>query len=234
MDGWVRVDEAAERLEVHPSRVRLLAREGRLGARRFGRIWLIDEGELLREVDRPRRAGRPWLPQVAWAALMLLDGDPEALSQLPGRARRELPRRVARTGSLDALAPRLVARAQVRRYHAHPSVMVRLPADGAVSGLPAAASQRARLSVRQDDTVDMYVPAAVAERLERRYELHPAHGGDANVVLRVVPDDAWTLDGRDLAPLAAVALDLAEHDDARTREAARRLAARVKAQWPKE
>lgn len=233
MDGWVQVGEAAERLGVHPSRVRLLAREGRLNARRLGRIWLIDEVELLREAGRPRRAGRPWLPQVAWASLLLLDGEPDALHHLPARARRELLRRVARAGSLGALAPRLSARAQVRRCRAHPSVVGRLPAGGAVSGLPAAASQRSQLSVRQDEAADIYVPAAVAERLEGRYELEPAHGGDANVVLRVVPDDAWMLEGRERAPLAAVALDLAEHDDARTREAARRLAARVDAQWPK-
>ena len=90
----------------------------------------------------------------------------------------------------------------------------------------------ARLAVRQDDSADMYLPAAVTGRLVDRYQFAPAVGGDANVVLRVVPDDAWMLVDRELAPLAAVALDLAEHDDARTREAARRLAGRVDAAWP--
>ncbi|CAN5347066.1 hypothetical protein BH23ACT7_BH23ACT7_26050 [soil metagenome] len=232
MDGWIQVDEAAERLGVHPSRVRLLAREGRLGARRLGRAWLIDADELRRETDRPRHAGRPWLPHVAWAALLLLDGDHDGLLRLPDRARRELSGRVARAGSLAALAPRLSGRAEVRRYRAHPSVVVRLPADGAASGLAAAAARGARLAVRQDDSADMYLPAAVTGRLVDRYQFAPAVGGDANVVLRVVPDDAWMLADRELAPLAAVALDLAEHDDARTREAARRLAGRVDAAWP--
>jgi len=42
--------------------------------------------------------------------------------------------------------------------------------------------------------------------LERGHALEPASQADANVILRVVPDAAWMLSGRRVAPLAAVAV----------------------------
>lgn len=49
--------EAAGRLGVTPARVRVLIREGRLPAQRFGRSHMIDEKDLQRVEDR--KPGRP-------------------------------------------------------------------------------------------------------------------------------------------------------------------------------
>jgi excisionase family DNA binding protein len=51
------IAEAATRLGIDPSRVRLLVRQGRIQARRFGRAWMIAEADL--DAYRPRPQGRP-------------------------------------------------------------------------------------------------------------------------------------------------------------------------------
>jgi len=50
-------DQAAERLGITPSRVRVLIRSGRLPAQKFGRAHVINESDLKLVADRP--VGRP-------------------------------------------------------------------------------------------------------------------------------------------------------------------------------
>jgi excisionase family DNA binding protein len=50
-------EQAAERLGITPSRVRVLIRSGRLPAERFGRSHVIKESDLIRVEDR--KPGRP-------------------------------------------------------------------------------------------------------------------------------------------------------------------------------
>lgn len=53
------VAEAAERLGLDPSLVRVYCREGRIKADHFGKSWRISEAALVRfEANRPKR-GRP-------------------------------------------------------------------------------------------------------------------------------------------------------------------------------
>ncbi len=51
------ITEAAARLGIDPSRVRLLVRQGRIPARRFGRAWVIAEADLAQYHPRPQ--GKP-------------------------------------------------------------------------------------------------------------------------------------------------------------------------------
>lgn len=53
------VREAAERLGVDVSRIRVLIGAGRLPADKFGRDWLIKEKDLSAFAAVPRVAGRP-------------------------------------------------------------------------------------------------------------------------------------------------------------------------------
>ena len=46
--------------------------------------------------------------------------------------------------------------------------------------------------------------------------MEEASSSHANVILRAVPDEAWLLDGRRIAPRAAVAMDLASYPDPRS------------------
>ena len=59
MPGYVTVAEAADMLHVSTSRVRALARAGRLESRKQGNVWFISLDSLQDRVDHPRRPGRP-------------------------------------------------------------------------------------------------------------------------------------------------------------------------------
>ena len=61
--------------------------------------------------------------------------------------------------------------------------------------------------------------AGAAERLIDRYRLAPSPRG--NVTLRVVPDEVRAWLSGPVAPWPAVALDLAEDGDSRSRDVAR-------------
>jgi hypothetical protein len=115
----------------------------------------------------------------------------------------------------------------VWRCHAHRSVVAELAAAGVATGLAAAETHRAGLAVRGDEPAEVYLPHQRARRLADELALTPAPAGAATAVVRAVPDGAWLLDGWAVAPALAVALDLAERGDPRSREAAEALAGRA-------
>jgi excisionase family DNA binding protein len=55
------VAEAAQRLQVHITRVRVLLRRGQLVGKKIGRDWVISEADLkeYQARRRPRQGGRP-------------------------------------------------------------------------------------------------------------------------------------------------------------------------------
>jgi excisionase family DNA binding protein len=57
-DAPLTVQEAAERLGRHESRVRALCREGRIPAQKFGHIWMIERTDLEKFAKIPRPRGR--------------------------------------------------------------------------------------------------------------------------------------------------------------------------------
>jgi len=76
------------------------------------------------------------------------------------------------------------------------------------------------------DTVDAYVRRSELGTLVDEHGLQPPSTAvQANVTLRAVPDDAWLLDERELAPIAAVALDLSFYTDNRSARAGHELLA---------
>ena len=72
------------------------------------------------------------------------------------------------------------------------------------------------LGLLAPDTIDAYVPAERMEAVASNYGLQPAAASEANVLLRTVPDNAWLLEDRRIAPRAAVGLDLASYPDSRS------------------
>jgi hypothetical protein len=116
---------------------------------------------------------------------------------------------------LKELKPRLMQRAEAKRFFAHPGELKRLGSHPnlARSGISAAAAHGLDLVAGAE--IDGYVRAGDLAPIEREHALEPAAGMEGNILLRVVPDPAWHLSGR-LAPLAAVAIDLAEEADARS------------------
>ncbi len=208
------VSEAAAQLAVSPRRVRQMLSDGVLAGERIGRVWIIDSNELRKLHNRRPEVGRPWNAASAWAVLALAEGaEPDISPVERSRARKRL-----REG-LDRVAGRLVARAEVHRFYAHPSVLDRLVDVPAVvrGGISAAVEHGAGLVAQ--DGVEGYVRSGDLDRLVAEFGLDQ-NAARPNVVFRVVDDAIWPFGiGQVAAGRAVVAVDLLESDDPRSRRA---------------
>lgn len=225
MGGLLSVSDAANRLGVHPSRVRSLVASGVLVGEKLGGIWLIDPASLEGRRREDASAGRPLAPRNAWALLLAASGEelPEDLS--PSASWRI--RQALQVYGLGELRPRLSRRAQPSFHWALPGELRALKNrdDLVLSGVSGAASFD--LGLVGGDAVDAYVPSRLAGGVGRDHALQVASVAEANVILRAVPDGAWLLDGRPVAPLAAVALDLAVYPDPRASRVGHEVIARL-------
>jgi hypothetical protein len=190
-----------------------------------GGVWLIDRASLARRIRQPAPAGRPLAPSNAWASLLAASG--EELPPALGSAARWRVRRALRSYGLGVMRPRLVRRAEPASYWALPGELSALGAraDIVLSGPSAAGSHG--LGLAGSNVVDAYVPASLAPSLRDEHALEAMSGPESNVILRVVPDDAWLIDGRRYAPLAAVAIDLCSYADPRASRVGAELVARL-------
>jgi excisionase family DNA binding protein len=226
MADLVSVSDAAEALRLDRSRVRALAASGELSARKVGGVWLIDRGSIEQRREHPVPAGRPLSASNAWRVLLLASGediDEDADAVARWRVRDALDRR-----GLDGLRGLLRRHAEIDYFWGLTGELRRLRErdDVVLSGTSAAGGHH--LDLLSGDRVDVYVSASQAPGVERAHALAPAAGAEANVVLRVVPDDAWPLlAGRRLAPLAAVAIALAEDPDPRGARVGREVIERI-------
>jgi hypothetical protein len=217
MAELISISEAARELDRHPSRLRALVASGQLPGVRIGKSWAVDRSV----VDRRKRArphsGRPFEPHNAWAVLFLTSG--REVGWLDAGSLWRL-RNVLSLHGLAALRPRLRKRAVVHRFHAHPGQLSRLSEDRALVSSGISAASEYGLGLVAGGEVDGYVAASELDRLRREQALEAADGAEANVVLRAVPDSAWHLEeAGESAPLAVVALDLAEDPDPRSARA---------------
>lgn len=170
-----------------------------------------------------RQGGRPLGSASAWALLLLASGEPAEWAS--SKIRRRMAGMLEEHGLTGAFC-KLSHRATRHAYEAHRAELRRLADSGdlMLSGVSVAGVNR--LGLQGGDEMEAYVAASMVEKIAKRHGL--AAGGEANVVLRAVPDDLWTLvRHRPGAPIAAVLADLAEHSDARARRIARERASRL-------
>ena len=216
----VTTSQAAAKLKVSPEAVRKMVRTGRLmSAGHAGRTLLIDQASLQRVALGGRHTGRLWAPRTAWAALALLSGQkaPWLGSSEKYRLRK----------SLQSLAPEDVYllsrnRAVVRRYRATPSasllVLQRVVPTAGSAMRDASMSARFGLASGPSDA-DGYVMSGEAEEVAAAYGMVEDPAGD--VVLRETGfAEPFTAD---IAPTAAVAVDLMDSLAARERAAGARV-----------
>lgn len=193
--------QAADSLRVTPERVRQLIASGDLPAKRFGRMWMVEEQEVDRLASLPRPSGRPLSPLGAWQEIAGL----EAGSPAPG------------VEALGVLAARLRRRSDNRRVRVHSAALRRIRDDlrlvlgGAVAatalGAPIAGSGPNDVYVRAGDL------AAVLDD-------YGAIDDAANLVVRSVPDDVWPFSrGQRLVGPVTSLLDLADAGDRTATEA---------------
>jgi excisionase family DNA binding protein len=208
------IQEAARELGLDPSRVRALVSSGELHGVKLGERWAVESTEVARRRRDPKPAGRPFAPGNAWGILFLASG--LEAPWLEPSVRWRLEQGLAFRG-LAGLRPRLSRRAEVHHFHAHPGELRHFGdrPDVLKSGISAAGHYE--LGLVPGEEVDGYVRARALKRIQRESALEPVASGRGNVILRAVPDGAWHLNPKDqFAPIAAVAVDLAEDSDPRS------------------
>jgi excisionase family DNA binding protein len=214
----VSIPEAARDLGLHPARVRAMAAHGQLPAEKIGSRWLIERADVERRRRQDVPAGRPLAPHNAWAMLHLASG--RNVEGVNPSVRSRLKRALMLEG-ISKLVPRLVRRAEVQSFGAHPGEISYLLDDPALvrSGISAAGAHH--LDLVSGNEADGYLSESELHNFVRSHVLSPA-GVEGNVRLRIVPDHAWRfLEGDAIAPIGAVAVDLAEDSDPRSAQAGR-------------
>jgi excisionase family DNA binding protein len=214
--------EAASRLGVSPRRLRALIEGGQLNAERIGRQWLVSAADVRRYRELRPRAGRPLSARRAWALLFMLSG--ERPDWVEPRDRSDLRHHL----SLRSPA-RLVAavrkRARLDRLRAHPGDLPRMRESDLLVLSGASAAGEHDLDLHAPGVVEAYVAAEHLDALGREFPWRPSEG--PNVFLHVA-GDFWPFDAAArIAPAAAVAVDLLEADDERSRRAGRDLFRRL-------
>jgi excisionase family DNA binding protein len=205
-------DEAARSMGISRQRVRVLAREGRLNARKIGHRWIV-EAPL---GDRSPRSGRPLSAASAWAGLALLEG--EKPRWVPVTALSRLRRRVRDIEWLIRVLRASEPRSRIERLRVLPSDLRKITSEMSVVATGLSAISREFDLMPGGEGLDAYISADGLRRLKRRFR--PAPGGrDSNLTLRI-PAVAWVL-GFSQAPLAVVAADLLDSLDARAARAGR-------------
>jgi len=195
------VAQTAERLGVTHERVRQLIASHTLRARRFGRVWMVDDPDAERLASVARPPGRPLGPRTAWDEITRLEQG--------GRAPDE--------HALAVLAARLRGRSARERFHVHPGGLARMRGDRTLvlGGATAAAAHGA--PVVAGPPVDAYLAAGNRAAF---IEYYLPVEGPPNLVLRGVPDEAWPFGDNQsyVGPVVAL-LDLVDAADRSVAEA---------------
>lgn len=212
----VPVSEAAELLEVHPSRVRAMISGGQLVAKKLGGRWFVDRKSVENRRSQSSMNGRPFSEANAWALLCLSQGKaPDWISKWElSRLRRRV-----REDGFEKLAPRLRNRAARKLFRAHPSLLPKLRDDPRL--LPSGVSMAAehQLDIVEANEFEAYVSRENLEEVVEAHYLAPSR--DPNVILHVAAAE-WLQRCAEHAMGAVVsALDLFEADDEKSRRAGR-------------
>ncbi len=208
--------EAAEQLGVSTHEVRRLIVAGDLDAQAAGRVWLVDEDSVRWRARSRVRRGRALAPATAWAALLEASGtrapwlDDATRSRLRSWLRRHDPETIASGCRL---------RADRRELRVLPAYRDGLLATAGVvaGGAIAAVDAGADLVVMSNELTEVYCDRRTLDRLTRRYGL--AAVGTANLLVRIPRHDIRAVLRDTGLPVAAVAVDLIDAADVRTRRA---------------
>lgn len=210
------VAEAASRLGVDDSRVRLMLRQGLLPGRRLGRQWLVPSEEVARLSSQHRRAGRPMAPARAWGLLDLLDsGSAPWLSPVARSQTVQLLHRLV-DADADRWRAALRARSDVLRCRAHPAAVRQLMGQRPDVALVAGEAEAVRRGIdllALDAIPQVYVPAQGWPQLARALMV-TVSSGEPNLLVRL-PREVWPFERQGQASTAALGADLLESAEPR-------------------
>ncbi len=226
MNDPLSIPDAAQVLELSPSRVRAMAVHGQLDASKIGDRWLVERSAVEARRRKGGHSGRPFAPHNAWALLLLASG--QTVEEIDPSVRSRL-RRAVRVDGLAKLAPRLVRRAESQHFDVHPGELRYLVENPAFLRTGISAAGEYGLDLLSGHEADGYVVASGLKRLIANHALSAAVAHSGNVRVRLVPDKAWRhLADAKVAPTAAVAIDLAEDPDPRSASAGKQMLRRPK------
>jgi len=226
MDAPLSVPDAARILELSPSRVRAMAVQGQLGATKIGDRWLVERSAAEARRRKGGHSGRPFAAHNAWALLLLASG--ESVEGIDPSVRSRL-RRALRVDGLAKLAPRLARRAESQHFDVHPGELRHLLEDPTFLRTGISAAGEYGLDLLSGHEADGYVAASGFKQLIANHALSMADVNSGSVRVRLVPAKAWRhLANAEVAPSAAVAIDLAEDPDPRCASAGEQLLRRLK------
>lgn len=215
--------EAAKRLGLNESRIRALASRGAIPARKVANRWLLDADALERRAAGEWPRGRAFEPANAWAVLFLISE--EDVPWISEALKKRLLRRI-RLRSLRDHLPRLRHRAKVHYFQGADLLRGRLGKEPDLVRSGVSASEVYGLNIKAQNVMDGYLPAGKVPELAYRYALRPVDERSADLILRAV-NGPWPFDGRSVAPPAAVAADLVDSIDQRSRRAGEQFVARL-------
>lgn len=212
------VAEAADRLGVGVPRVHQRIADGSLRAERVGSQWAVEESSLLEAAERSE-PGRPFSVRSCWAIIAFAENDQQALRALRPAERSRARARLERL--LDLVSGPPSSEKQVRKVAAalrwyFQNRAGRELRSAARSDLSALASDpRWESLVHSENTgiaspdVEGYLAQDDLQSLTQDHVL--TSGGDANVIIHVLPAGHRSYPGSVLQ----LAADLAEHREPR-------------------
>jgi excisionase family DNA binding protein len=218
----VSVREAAQRLAVHPSRVRSLVSAGQLDGRRIGSQWVVELEDLERRqaLVGAGATSRAMSARSVWGAAALLDGQMAPWLASSERSRLRARLRAHDGANWQTYARWLTSRQRtVTRYRVADTDLDVLLATGGVVATGVSAAHAYHLGLGTSGQGDAYVTSSLADQLVQNFFLIKSAQG--NLTLRIV-DGNWHLTtARHLAGLAVaarlmVAADLLDTGDSRS------------------
>lgn len=210
------VKEASERVGVSQHRLRHLIHSGGLPARRVAGRWVLEADAVDRYAEY-RQPGRPLSPRVAWGLIDLLESGRAPGLSAPERSRLRV--RLRSRPYLGELARLCRRRAMPLYLRVHPGALPRALAWAGV--VPAGSSARGH-DVVDPSRVEVYLPEQAVGPMSRALRARPASRAEANLMVRVPAGPRWPFSDGKAGPVA-VAFDLWEAGDSRSRRAAERL-----------
>jgi excisionase family DNA binding protein len=208
--------EAARLLQVSTREVRRLIAAGDLQAETVGRIFLLEEASVHARRRSPVRRGRALAAGTAWAALLETSGERASWLDRPTRSRLRSWLRLHAPEEISAACRRRAVRHDLRVLPAYLNDVV-LGSDVVPSGMTAAGSSEADIVAFGETPREFYCTGEALTRLRQEYHLSTA--GEPNLIARVPLFDDPQILGRDIMPIAVIAVDLLESADVRTRRA---------------
>jgi excisionase family DNA binding protein len=225
MTDVITTQQAAQRLGVHPSRVRALIAAGTLAATRAGSQWLVDADSLDRQADlvAAGATARSFSPRTAWGAAALCDGLPDTLTAAERhRLRKRLAHAVSGGAETCALLRRWLSQRadSVHRYRVSERDITDLLGTQGVMPTGISTAETYDLGLAAGGAADAYVNEDIRRELVKTHFLIDSARG--NLTLRITSTENL---GAAVAPRLIAGVDLADDTDARTRAAGCRLIA---------